>query len=69
MKLFFTERNIVVLLFIMVLITFSLAQNETKKMEQLYNGGHFSMKKFSPPRLEAKTTVPVSLNTASPIIQ
>jgi len=38
MKGILTERNIVVVLFVLVMITFSLAQKETKKMEQLYYG-------------------------------
>ena len=33
-----SERNIVVVLFGMVLITFSLAHEDTKKMEQIYKG-------------------------------
>jgi len=58
MKGIFTERNFVVVLFVMVLITFSLAQNETRKMEQLYNGGRFSLKKFPALKPEAKAPVP-----------
>lgn len=38
MKSIFSERNIVVMLFVMVLITFSLAQEDSKKMEQMYTG-------------------------------
>ena len=38
MKAFFTERNIVVVLFVAVLITFSLAQEDSKKLEKLYSG-------------------------------
>jgi hypothetical protein len=60
MKGLLTERNIVVVLFIMVLITFSFAQNETRKMEQLYNGGHVSVKKLTNPKFEAKTNVPIT---------
>jgi hypothetical protein len=56
MKLLLTERNIVVVLFVMVLITFSFAQNETRKMEQLYNGGHSSIK-IPPSKLEAKANL------------
>jgi hypothetical protein len=65
MKGLLTERNIVVVLFIMVLITFSFAQNETRKMEQLYNGGHFSVKKFTSPKFEAKTNVLLILKSSS----
>ena len=38
MKQILTERNLVIVLFVMVLITFSLAQEDTKKMERLYSG-------------------------------
>lgn len=33
-----SEKNLVVILFVMVLITFSLAQEYTKKMEKIYLG-------------------------------
>ena len=39
MKQILSEKNIVVVLFVMVLITFSLAQEDSKKMEKLYSGG------------------------------
>jgi hypothetical protein len=54
MRALFTEKNIVVILFIMVLVTFSLAQKETKRMEQLYNGGQTSIKNFAPIKPVAK---------------
>ena len=38
MKPILSERNIVVVLFVLVLITFSLAQEDSKKMEQMYSG-------------------------------
>lgn len=38
MKAILSERNVVVVLFVMVLITFSLAQEDSKKMEQIYSG-------------------------------
>ena len=38
MKAILSERNIVVVLFVMVLITFSLAQEDSKKMEKIYPG-------------------------------
>lgn len=34
MKVILSERNIVVVLFVMVLVTFSLAQEDSKKMEK-----------------------------------
>ena len=34
MKVILSERNIVIALFVMVLITFSLAQEDSKKMEK-----------------------------------
>ncbi len=38
MKPILSERNIVVVLFVMVLITFSLAQEDSKKMEEVFLG-------------------------------
>lgn len=38
MRSLLSERNIVVILFVLVLITFSLAQEDSKKMEQMYTG-------------------------------
>ena len=61
-----TERNIVVVLFVMVLITFSFAQNETKKIEQLYNGGQSSMKKSPTIKLEAKAKIPEFSKSSQP---
>jgi hypothetical protein len=57
MRRFLTERNIVIVLFFMVFIIFSFAENETKKIEQLYNGGHTSIKNFRPVMHEAKAEV------------
>jgi len=65
MKVFFTEKNIVVVLFVMVLVTFSLAQNETKRMEQRYNGGHTAVKNLGAPRLDAKANIKVVKNLSS----
>ncbi len=55
MRRFLTEKNIVIVLFFMVFIIFSFAENETKKIEQLYNGGHISIKNFPPVMREAKS--------------
>ena len=40
MRAFLSEKNLVVILFVMVLITFSLAQEDSKKMEQFYLGAN-----------------------------
>jgi hypothetical protein len=45
MKTILSEKNLVVLLFVMVLITFSLAHEDTKKMEHIYNGATVSASK------------------------
>ncbi len=37
MKRAVLERNLVVILFILVLVVFSFAERDTKKMEQIYN--------------------------------
>lgn len=38
MRAVLSERNIVVILFVLVLVTFALAQEDSKKMEQMYSG-------------------------------
>ncbi|MEP6700981.1 MAG: hypothetical protein ABJA85_06685 [Bacteroidota bacterium] len=38
MRKHLSERNVVVVLFVMVLITFSLAQEDSKKMDKMYSG-------------------------------
>ena len=38
MRKFLSEKNFAVLLFVMVLVTFALAQEDSKKMERLQNG-------------------------------
>jgi len=42
MKRAILERNIVVVLFVLVLIVFSFAERDTQKLNQLYNGGTVS---------------------------
>jgi hypothetical protein len=59
MKAFLSERNIVVVLFVMVLITFSLAQEDSKKMERMSTGAHA----FTAPSLMAH--LQVDLNSAT----
>jgi len=48
----------------MVFIIFSFAENETKKIEQLYNGGHTSIKNFPVVMPEAKAKIPTALKSA-----
>lgn len=55
-----TEKNIVIVLFVMVFVTFSLAEKETKKIEQLYNGGHTTIKNFPVVMPEAKAKIPTA---------
>lgn len=38
MKAILSEKNLMVVLFVMVLITFSLAQEDSKKMEKMSTG-------------------------------
>ena len=59
-----TEKNIVVVLFVLVFIVFSMAEKETKKIEQLYNGGHTAIKNFPVVLPEAKAKIPTPPNSA-----
>mgnify|MGYP003422834233 FL=1 len=38
MKQILSEKNLVIVLFVMVLVTFSLAQEDSRKMEKMYSG-------------------------------
>jgi hypothetical protein len=38
MKAILSERNLVIILFVLVVIIFSLAQEDSKKMDQFYGG-------------------------------
>jgi len=38
MRSILSEKNLVVVLFVAVLVTFSLAHEDTKKMEQIFQG-------------------------------
>jgi hypothetical protein len=65
MRRLLCEKNIVVVLFVMVFIIFSFAENETKKIEQLYNGGHTSIKNFPVVMPEAKAKLPTLKSSES----
>ena len=67
MKVALTERNLVVILFVLVLITFSFAQSETTKMEQLYRGGQTTIKTLPSRGLDANANVKVARTTAASI--
>ena len=44
MKKAVLERNLVVILFVLVLIVFSLAERDSKKLERIYNSSTHSIK-------------------------
>lgn len=57
MKLLLTEKNLVVILFVLVLITFSFAQSETAKIEHLYRGEQTTIKNLPAQKLDARVNV------------
>ena len=65
MKVALTERNLVVILFVLVLITFSFAQSETAKMEQLYRGGQTTIKNLPAQRLDVHANIKLATTSAS----
>ena len=67
MKVALTERNLVVILFVLVLVTFSFAQSETTKMEQLYRGGQTTIKTLPSHGLDANTNVKLASTTSRAI--
>lgn len=67
MKLALTERNLVVILFVLVLITFSFAQSETTKMEQLYRGAQTTIKNLPTQDLNVNANVKLVNRTSTSI--
>jgi hypothetical protein len=65
MKVTLTERNLVVILFVLVLITFSFAQSETTKMEQLYRGGQTTIKNLPTQSLDVQANIKLARTSAS----
>ena len=62
----FSERNLVVILFILVLVTFSLAQRESRKLDKIYMG--FKINTASP-YVSSEIQKPVKANTLTRAIQ
>ena len=58
MKTTFSERNLVIILFVLVFITFSLAQEDSKKMDQ------YSRNKNAEPKKPTVTALHLPLNSA-----
>jgi hypothetical protein len=55
------ERNIIVLLFVLVLVIFSFAERDSKKLEKLYTTAHL-LKQSSMVLSEVATHVPSRAN-------
>jgi hypothetical protein len=68
MKRILSENNIVVILFVMVLITFSLAQEDSKKMEKMYSGATTAtVSGFLKQQVDSKNSNSNS-NSATPLV-
>ncbi len=65
MRKFLSEKNIVIVLFVLVLITFSLAQEDSKKMERLYTGANSTTTKTF---LVQQRPAEIAPSSSSPII-
>ncbi len=57
MKVILSERNIVVILFVLVLLTFTVAQEQTREMENMYSGSRQQGEAVS---VTGRTTVQVA---------
>jgi hypothetical protein len=65
MKRILSEKNLVVVLFVLVLITFAFAQEDTKKMERAYAGVNSSVTSYFVPVQNSATSQIVPQNPAS----
>jgi len=61
MKSSLSERNIVIVLFVMVLVTFSLAQEDSRKLGKQYSAGPENI--FKPVTVAEKATPQTVNNT------
>ena len=66
MKRILSEKNLVVVLFVLVLITFAFAQEDTKKMERAYAGVNSSVTSYFVLLPNSVTSEIVSKSLASP---
>ena len=48
MRAYLSEKNLVIVLFIMVLVAFSFAHEDSKKMEQVFAGANQSLNSSTP---------------------
>lgn len=48
MRSFFSEKNLVVILFVLVLVVFSLAQEDSRKLEKINSGAGVSVNTWQP---------------------
>ncbi|ODT91493.1 MAG: hypothetical protein ABS85_12465 [Sphingobacteriales bacterium SCN 48-20] len=64
MRKILSERNIAAILFVMVLVVFSIAQSETKKMGIMNAGLSTAIEKKAPASLADQTSKPVSSKQA-----
>jgi hypothetical protein len=66
MRRILSERNIVVVLFVMVLITFSLAHEDCKEMERIYIGFSESVSEPVAPLADNQAIQHIALPQSSP---
>jgi ABC-type phosphate/phosphonate transport system permease subunit len=66
MKRILSEKNLVVVLFVLVLITFAFAQEDTRKMERAYAGVNSSVTSYFVPSPNNKISQIVSESLAAP---
>ena len=63
-----SEKNLVVVLFVLVLIIFSLAQEDSKKMDQFYGKGFPADTNTFTTLLDAQVNVPENNSTEIKVI-
>ena len=63
MKSILSERKLVIVLFVLVLITFSLAQEDSRKMEKMNPGAYTGTSEFQSPSPQFSENTTVEKNT------
>ena len=69
MKHFFSEKNIVVVLFLLVVVVFSFAQKESKKIEYLYKTASINASSPAIAKYKVQHSLQVSSAIAEPVFK
>ena len=70
MRRIFSERNVVIILFLMALVIFAFAQENTRKIEKMYMSGSTEVSSLAPePSPSASIEIPADQKAGVPVVK